>query len=408
MERTIHKCVVFDLVIVGGGIVGLATAFRWLTARPGSAVLVLDKERSLAAHQTGHNSGVIHAGIYYKPGSMKARIAVRGAEEIVRFCDEHNVHYELSGKVIVATTEEERPRLEALYERGRANGVPDLRTLSPEELREIEPHARGIAALFSPRTGIVSFRAVAETLASLVEGLGGHLRLGAELVGARDEGDRIRLDTTAGDLFARRVVTAAGLQADRVASLLGAAPPVQVLPFRGEYYRLKPESRPLVRSLIYPVPDPRFPFLGVHFTKRVDGEVEAGPNAVLALAREGYRKSDVSLSDLFEMLRYPGTWRMAGRYWKTGLAEYYRSLSKAAFVRGLQKLVPEVTEADLEPGGTGVRAMAVERDGSLVDDFRIVSHGREGNVILVLNAPSPAATSSLVIADHVVKLALPS
>jgi L-2-hydroxyglutarate oxidase LhgO len=362
---------------------------------------VLEKESSVGFHQTGHNSGVLHSGIYYQPGSLKARIAVRGAREMVRFCEEEGVPFELSGKVIVATSEEERPRLEALLARGRENGVTGLREISAEELRDIEPHARGVAALHSASTGIVSFHAVAERMASSIERAGGHVRTGARLLGFRREGESLRLHTEAGDLLAKRVVTASGLHADRVAALCGAKPQARILPFRGEYYRLRPESRGLVRSLIYPVPDPRFPFLGVHFTRRIGGDVEAGPNAVLALAREGYRKTDVSPRDLWEMGRFAGTFRMARKHWRTGLEEYYRSFSKSAFVRKLQRLVPELTGRDLEPGGSGVRAMALERDGNLVDDFRIVE---SGGFVHVLSAPSPAATSSLAIADHILEL----
>jgi 2-hydroxyglutarate dehydrogenase/L-2-hydroxyglutarate oxidase len=392
---------VYDVVVVGGGIVGLATAFELLRRKPGTSVLVLDKEAEVGLHQTGHNSGVLHSGIYYKPGSLKARVAVRGCASMVRFCEEHGVPFELSGKVIVATSEEERPRLQELLERGKENGVPGLRAISPEELREIEPNARGVAALHSASTGIVSFRAVARAMASAIETAGGHVRTRARLLGFHPEAGAVRLHTEAGDLLAKRVITASGLHADRVAALCGAAPDARILPFRGEYYRLRKESRNIVRSLIYPVPDPRFPFLGVHFTRGIDGEVEAGPNAVLALAREGYGKTDVSARDLWEMARFPGTFRMARKYWRTGLEEYYRSLSKSAFVRKLQKLVPELTEDDLEPGGSGVRAMALERDGNLVDDFRIVE---SGGFVHVLSAPSPAATSSLAIAEHIVGL----
>ena len=380
---------------------GLATAYQLLRRRAGAAVLVLEKEAEVGLHQTGHNSGVLHSGLYYKPGSLKARIAVRGCASMVRFCEEHGVAFELSGKVIVATSEEERPRLEGLLQRGRENGVPGLRAISAEELREIEPHARGLAALHSASTGIVSFRAVAEAMASVIAKSGGHVRTRARLLGFRREGDVVRLKTEAGDLLAKRVVTASGLHADRVAALCGAEPSARIVPFRGEYYRLRKETRGLVRNLIYPVPDPRFPFLGVHFTRGIDGEVEAGPNAVLALAREGYRKSDVSARDLWEMVRFPGTFRMARKHWRTGLEEYHRSFSKSAFVRKLQRLVPELTEDDLEPGGSGVRAMALERDGNLVDDFRLVEFG---GFVHVLSAPSPAATSALAIADHIVGL----
>jgi L-2-hydroxyglutarate oxidase LhgO len=396
---------VYDVAVVGGGIVGLAIAFELLERRPGTSVLVLEKEESVGSHQTGHNSGVLHSGIYYKPGSLKARIAVRGCREMVRFCEAHGVPYEITGKVIVATREEERPRLEALLERGRENGVPGLRAVTAEELREIEPHARGVAAIHSASTGIVSFRAVAEAMASSIGKAGGHVRTRARLLGFRREPDALRLHTEAGDLLAKRVITASGLHADRVAALCGAAPPARIFPFRGEYYRLRAERRGLVRGLIYPVPDLRFPFLGVHFTRVIDGEVEAGPNAVLALAREGYRKTDVALRDLWDMARFPGAYRMARKHWRTGLEEYYRSISKGAFVRRLQNLVPEIREEDVEPGGSGVRAMALDRDGTLVDDFRIVE---DGAFVHVLSAPSPAATSSLAIADHVIRLAFPA
>jgi L-2-hydroxyglutarate oxidase LhgO len=392
---------VYEVAVVGGGIVGLATAYQLLRQRPGVTVLVLEKEGSVGLHQTGHNSGVLHSGIYYKPGSLKARIAVRGRASMVRFCEEHGVPFELCGKVIVAASESETGRLEALLDRGLENGVPGLRAISKDELRELEPHARGVAALHSPSTGIVSFRAVAEAMASAIEKGGGHLRTGARLLGFRREGGAVRLLTESGDFEAKRVVAASGLHADRVAELAGARPSVRILPFRGEYHRLRPEKRSLVRSLIYPVPDPRFPFLGVHFTRRVDGEIEAGPNAVLALAREGYRKTDASARDLWEMARFPGTFRMARKHWRTGLGEYYRSLSRSAFARKLRKLVPELSEDDLEPGGSGVRAMALERDGTLVDDFRIVE---DGAFIHVLSAPSPAATSSIAIAESILEL----
>ena len=380
---------------------GLATAYQLLRQRPGIPVLVLEKEGSVGLHQTGHNSGVLHSGIYYKPGSLKARIAVRGRASMVRFCEENGVPFELCGKVIVAASESERGRLDALLDRGLENGVPGLRAISKEELRDLEPHARGVAALHLPSTGIVSFRAVAEAMASAIEKGGGRLRTGARLLGFRHEGGTVRLLTEAGDFEAKRVVAASGLHADRVAELAGAEPSVRILPFRGEYHRLRPEKRSLVRSLIYPVPDARFPFLGVHFTRRVDGEIEAGPNAVLALAREGYRKTDASARDLWEMARFPGTFRMARKHWRTGLGEYHRSLSRSAFARKLQKLLPELSEDDLEPGGSGVRAMALERDGTLVDDFRIVE---DGAFIHVLSAPSPAATSSLAIAESILEL----
>jgi L-2-hydroxyglutarate oxidase len=360
-------------------------------------VLVLEKEQTVAAHQSGHNSGVIHSGIYYRPGSLRARHCRRGVSKLIDFCLEHEVDFEQCGKVVVATSDKERARLHALLARGRENGVGGLRLVSREELKEIEPHAEGVEALVSSETGIVSFRAVAEKLAEVVRRAGGRIETGARVVSF--EGSTIA--TSAGDFDAKRVVCCAGLHADRVAKLSGAQPSILVLGFRGEYYRLKPESRGLVRHLIYPVPDPRFPFLGVHFTRRITGEIEAGPNAVLAFAREGYRRTNLDWHDVSEMVRFTGFWRMAAKHWATGLGEYHRSFSKGAFVRGLQRLVPEVTEADLESGGAGVRAMALKRDGTLVDDFIVE---RSGDVINVLNAPSPAATSALAIAESVADL----
>ncbi len=387
----------FDVVVVGGGIVGLATAREVLSRNPRRSVLVLEKERELAAHQSGHNSGVIHSGIYYRPGSAKARDCRRGVEKLVTFCEEHGVPYELCGKVVVAISEEERPRLQALYQRGRENGVGGLRLIPRDELKEIEPHADGVEALVSPETGIVDFRAVAEKLGEVFVREGGRIETGAEVLSL----DSSTLVTTAGEFEAKRVVCCAGLHADRVATLLGARPSILVLGFRGEYYRLRPESRHLVRHLIYPVPDPRFPFLGVHFTRRMSGEIDAGPNAVLAFAREGYEKSDIDWRDVKEMLGFGGFWRMAAKHWSTAIDEYRRSISKRAFVNSLKRLVPEITAADLEAGGSGVRAVALGRDGELIDDFRIE---RSGSVVNVLNAPSPAATSALAIAENVADL----
>ena len=386
-----------DVAVVGGGIVGLATAREILSRDPRRSVLVLEKERELASHQTGHNSGVIHSGIYYRPGSLKARNCRRGVLKLVAFCGEHGVPYELCGKVVVASSEEERPRLHALYARGRENGVGGLRLITRDELKEIEPHAEGVEALVSAETGIVSFRAVAEKIGEVFRNEGGRIETGAKVLSLESS----TLVTTAGDFEAKRVVCCAGLHADRVATLLGAKPSILVLGFRGEYYRLRPESRHLVRNLIYPVPDPRFPFLGVHFTRRIDGEIEAGPNAVLAFAREGYEKSEVDWRDVREMLTFGGFWRMGAKHWSMAVDEYRRSFSKRAFVRGLKRLVPEITAGDLETGGAGVRAMALGRDGELIDDFRIA---RSGNVVNVLNAPSPAATSALAIAENVADL----
>jgi L-2-hydroxyglutarate oxidase len=391
---------VVDVAVVGGGIVGLATAREILSRDPRRSVLVLEKERELASHQTGHNSGVIHSGIYYKPGSLKARNCRRGMRKLVEFCDRFSVPYELCGKVVVATSEEESPRLHALHARAQENGVVGSRLVGGDELREIEPHAEGVEALVSPESGIVDYRAVAAKIADVFRNDGGRIETGAE-VSSLDGSGNVTIVTTAGDFDAKQIVCCAGLHADRVASLSGAEPSILVLGFRGEYYRLKPESRGLVRHLIYPVPDPRFPFLGVHFTRRIDGTIEAGPNAVLALAREGYQKSDVDWRDVKEMVGFAGFWRMGAKHWSMAVDEYHRSLSKRAFVRGLQRLVPEITADDLESGGSGVRAMALGRDGELIDDFRIE---RAGNVVNVLNAPSPAATSALAIAETVADL----
>jgi L-2-hydroxyglutarate oxidase LhgO len=384
----------FDVAVVGGGIVGLATARELLSRNPRRSVLVLEKERELAAHQSGHNSGVIHSGIYYRPGSLKARNCRRGVTKLIAFCDAHDVPYELCGKVVVASSEQERPRLQALFARGRANGVGGLRLVTRDELKEIEPHAEGVEALVSAETGIVDFRAVAEKLGEVFRNEGGHIETGARVLSLESS----TLVTTTGDFEAKRVVCCAGLHADRVATLMGARPSILVLGFRGEYYRLRPESRHLVRHLIYPVPNPRFPFLGVHFTRRITGEIDAGPNAVLAFAREGYEKSNIDWRDVKEMLGFGGFWRMGAKHWSMAVDEYRRSISKRAFVNSLKRLVPEITAADLETGGAGVRAVALGRDGELIDDFRIE---RSGNVVNVLNAPSPAATSALAIAENV-------
>jgi len=388
---------VFDVAVVGGGIVGLATAREILAREPRRSVLLLEKERELAAHQTGHNSGVIHSGIYYRPGSLKARNCRRGVLKLVAFCERYGVPYELCGKVVVASEDEERPLLHALYARGRENGVGGLRLVTRDELKEIEPHAEGVEALVSSETGIVDFRAVALKLGEVFRKEGGRIETQAKVLSFQSS----TLVTTAGDFEVKRVVCCAGLHADRVATLLGANPSILVLGFRGEYYRLRPESRHLVRHLIYPVPDPRFPFLGVHFTRRIDGEIEAGPNAVLAFAREGYEKKNVDWRDVKEMIGFGGFWRMGAKHWSMAFDEYHRSISKRAFVRGLKPLLPEITAADLETGGAGVRAVALGRDGELIDDFRIE---RSGNVVNVLNAPSPAATSALAIAEHVADL----
>jgi L-2-hydroxyglutarate oxidase LhgO len=388
----------YDVAIVGGGIVGLAAA-RALAARaPRSRLVVLEKEARLASHQTGHNSGVLHSGIYYRPGSAKARLCVEGAQLLREFAAGHGIAIERCGKVIVATDPSELPRLQALYERGVANGVQGLVLVGPARLRELEPHAAGLRAIHSPATAIIDFGAVADALArDLAEG-GVAIRTGARVTAVVHAGDGLELATPSGPVSARRLVNCAGLYADVVARLAGATPDVRIVPFRGEYYLLRAERRHLVRGLIYPLPDPEFPFLGVHFTRTVHGEVEAGPNAVLAFAREGYRWTRIAPGELAGTLAYRGFWTMARRYWRTGAYEMFRSLSKGAFVRALQRLVPDVRVEDVVPGGAGVRAQAVGPDGSLVDDFRIIM---AAEAIHVLNAPSPAATASLAIGRHI-------
>jgi L-2-hydroxyglutarate oxidase len=388
----------FDVAVVGGGIVGLATAYTLGRDRPGRRVLLLEKEDRLAAHQTGHNSGVIHSGIYYKPGSAKARTCVAGARLLRAFCDEHGVRTDACGKVVVATAEGEIPALEELWRRGIANGVPGISLIGPERLREIEPHARGLRALHVPSAGIVDFTEVASRLADRIAAQGGEVRLGARVTALREDGSGVSLDTTRGPVRADWLVACAGLHSDRLARRGGRDPGVRIVPFRGEYYELVPERRDLVRGLIYPVPDPRFPFLGVHFTRTIRGGVEVGPNAVLALHREGYTKIRVSLRDLWEVLTYPGFWRLVRRYWRTGLGELLRSFSKRAFVRALARLVPDIRRSDLTRAPAGVRAQALTRDGALVDDFLIVDGPRS---LHVCNAPSPAATASLAIAEEI-------
>ena len=389
---------VYDFAVIGGGIVGLSTARALLERYPGAGVVVLEKEAGWARHQTGHNSGVIHSGIYYKPGSMKARFTGEGGESLVEFCHEQGIAYEICGKVIVATEFDEMPRLRNLYERGKKNGL-EVEKIGPEELGELEPHATGIAALKVPSTGIVDFVGVTEAFARIVAEGGGELRTGAEATSISETGDTVEVRTATGESFrARALINCAGLHSDRVAALSGVEAGVKIVPFRGEYYDLAPESHHLVKNLIYPVPDPSFPFLGVHFTRKVGGGVEAGPNAVLGLAREGYKKTDLRVGDLAEVLAYPAFWRLATKHWKTGAGEAFRSVSKKAFVKGLKRLVPEVEERKLVPTQAGVRAQALARDGSLVDDFFVVEGRRS---VHVLNAPSPAATACIPIGEAI-------
>jgi L-2-hydroxyglutarate oxidase LhgO len=393
----------YDVAIVGGGILGLATARAINERRPDARLVILEKESKLATHQTGHNSGVIHSGLYYRPGSHKARLCVEGARLMEAFCDEHGIRRQTIGKVVVATEPEELPRLDTLYQRGVANGVPGVRMLEPDELREIEPHASALRGIHSPNTGIVDYTEVCAAMADELRGRGVEIITGSEVRSIARVGGELDVRTAWSGVRARHLVNCAGLYSDRVARMAGAQTDVQIIPFRGEYYFIKPEKHDLVRGLIYPVPDPEFPFLGVHLTRTVHGEVEAGPNAVLAFAKEGYRFGRVNPAELAGTLAYRGFWRMARRYWRMGGYEMYRSLRKVAFVRALQRLLPALNENDVVPGGAGVRAQAVSPDGSLVDDFRIVA---TADAVHVLNAPSPAATASIAIGRHIAGLAV--
>jgi L-2-hydroxyglutarate oxidase len=387
-----------DIAILGGGIVGLATAHNLTERFPRLRVLVIEKEAAVGEHQTGHNSGVLHSGIYYKPGSLKATNCRTGKQAMERFCARHGVPYDICGKVIVAVTDGELPALERIFERGQQNGV-QVELIGPERLKELEPHAAGVRAIHVPEAGIVNYRHVCRKMAELLAERGGQVRTGARVLGIRTEERQVVVQTTAGDFTADNAVSCCGLYSDRVARLAGRKIDTQIVPFRGEYFELLPAAEHLCRNLIYPVPDPSFPFLGVHFTRMIDGGVECGPNAVLAFAREGYRKTDVNLGDLCETLAFPGFRKLAWKYWRVGAGEMWRSWSKAAFVQALSRLIPEIKSEHLVPARAGVRAQSIAPDGAMVDDFVIQTVGR---VVHVLNAPSPAATSSLNIGRLVV------
>jgi (S)-2-hydroxyglutarate dehydrogenase len=386
------------VVVIGAGIVGLATAHQLICRYPNIKVVVLEKESGPARHQTGNNSGVLHCGLYYKPGSQKAKLAVQGIRRMVEFCGQHSIPHEVCGKLVVATEPEEIPRLHALLERGTANGLEGLQLLGPEQIRELEPHAAGLAAIRVPQEGIVDFKAASQAMADEIVAQGGEVHYSAEVRRLQNSATW-RISTTAGDFESDFIINCGGLQCDRIGKMAGDRDGTRIVPFRGEYYKLRPESQHLVRNLIYPVPDPKFPFLGVHFTRLIHGGIEAGPNAVLAFAREGYRHTDVQVRDVLSTLTYPGFWRFLLRYPSMCWDEFRRSFSKELFCRSLQRLVPELQPGDLMQGGAGVRAQALSPSGELLQDFYFV---RQQHALHVLNAPSPAATAALAIADCVV------
>jgi L-2-hydroxyglutarate oxidase len=391
----------YDVVVIGGGIVGLATAYKIKKAKPGLKLLLLEKENKLAAHQTGNNSGVIHSGLYYRPGSLKATNCINGYHQLISFCDEEQIAYDLCGKIVVATDVNELKPLQTLYERGTQNGLTGLKFLKQEELKEFEPHVNGIKGLYVPQTGIISYKKVSEAFGKKIREAGGEIHLGEKVTDIHLHEHYALVETEKEAYQTQLVVNCGGLYSDKLAAKTHPQLDIKIVPFRGEYFKLEPSKEYLVKNLIYPVPDPAFPFLGVHFTRMIEGGVEAGPNAVLAFAREGYKKSIINPSELFETLMWPGFQKVASKYWKTGMGEMYRSFSKSAFTKALQKLIPEIEEQDLVPGGAGVRAQACDRKGGLLDDFLILE---SKTVVNVCNAPSPAATSSLAIGDHISNL----
>jgi L-2-hydroxyglutarate oxidase len=392
-----------DVVVIGGGIVGLATAMKLLRKKEDLRLLLLEKETQLCAHQTGNNSGVIHSGIYYPPGSLKALNCRDGYAQLTQFCAQHHIPYDLCGKVIVATEENQLPALETLHKRGIANGLKGVRKICRHELQEIEPHVNGLSGLFVAETGIVDYTAVANKFGEIIRNQGGSIQLGEKVKNVQVGRKSVQVETVKEAYHTRLVVNCAGLYSDKVAKMTDKRVDVKIIPFRGEYFKIRKEKQHLVKNLIYPVPDPQFPFLGVHFTRMINGGVEAGPNAVLAFAREGYKKLHINLPELTETLTWPGFHKIASRFWRTGMGEMYRSFSKAAFTEALQKLIPAISKDDLEAGGAGVRAQACDKNGGLIDDFLIYESERAVNVC---NAPSPAATSSLAIGDTICELAL--
>lgn len=391
----------YDILVIGGGIVGLSSAYHLLKTQPHLKLAVIEKESTLAKHQTGHNSGVIHSGVYYKPGSLKAQNCINGYHMLIEFCKEHGIPYELCGKLIVATDASELPELEKLYKRGLENGLHEIFMVPKEEIAQYEPHLNGIKAIRVPYTGIIDYTVVCEKLAELVKQMGGDVHLNQKVVDIQHTSIDTIVQTETHQWSTTMLVNCAGLYCDKIAQMAGEKTDTRIIPFRGEYFMLKPNKRHLVKGLIYPVPDPNFPFLGVHFTRMIDGGVEAGPNAVFAFKREGYEKSDVDVKELFESLAWPGFRKIAAKYWKTGMGEFYRSFSKTAFTTALQRLIPEVQEDDLVPAEAGVRAQACDRTGGLIDDFKIIERH---NAVHILNAPSPAATSSLSIGKTIAGL----
>ncbi|HKJ81422.1 MAG TPA: L-2-hydroxyglutarate oxidase [Ignavibacteriaceae bacterium] len=390
----------YEIAIIGGGVVGTATALN-LQKKGSYKIVILEAEDHLAAHQTGNNSGVIHSGLYYKPGSLKARNCTTGREMMYRFCEENNIKHDKCGKLVVATNKDEIASLNELEKRGKENGLKEIKRLSKEELKEYEPYVNGIEGLFVGETGIVDYKDVVDAYSKLIKENGGEIKTKSRFLNFKKDKENLTLETEGGEIRTKFLVNCGGLQSDRIAKLCGVEPGLQIVPFRGEYYKIKKGKEHLVNNLIYPVPDPKFPFLGVHFTRMIKGGVEAGPNAVLAFKREGYKHSDISIPDILGMITYTGFWRMAAKHYKMGFHEFYRSFSKEAFVKALQKLIPEIQYNDIHREGAGVRAQALEPDGKLVDDFRIIEAEK---MIHVLNAPSPAATASLSIGETISEL----